>query len=439
MVVEATGASGAVVNFTTSATDIVSGSVTTVNTPASGSLFPLGMTTVTATATDAAGNAASRTFTITVRDTTAPVISVPNPGPLTHEAGAPFVDPGATATDAVAGVVAVTSSTAVNGLVPGSYVLTYDFTDAALNAAAQVTVTVNVVDTVGPVITVPANLVVEATGPGGAVANFSTTATDLISGAAVTTNTPASGSLFGIGITTVTATAMDALGNPASATFTVTVRDTTAPVITVPHPGPLSHEAGTPFADPGATASDAVAGIVPLTSSTFVNGLVPGSYVLTYQFSDAALNAATPVTVTVNVVDTTTVVPGVISYQGRISAGGVNFEGAGLFKFAMVNSAGTATYWSNDGSSIAGSQPTGAVPLDVVNGLYNLRLGDTALPNMRFIPATAFGSPDVCLRIWFNDGTNGWQQLSPDQQISAAGYAMRANSATGVDDGGITA
>ncbi|MEQ1852066.1 MAG: hypothetical protein ABMA01_10795, partial [Chthoniobacteraceae bacterium] len=186
-------------------------------------------------------------------------------------------------------------------------------------------------------------------------------------------------------------------------------------------------------------ASDAVAGIVPLTSTTFVNGLVPGSYVLTYQFADAALNAATAVTVTVNVVDTTTVVPGVISYQGRISAGGVNFSGAGLFKFAMVNSAGNTTYWSNDGSSIAGSPPATAVPLDVINGLYNLRLGDTALPNMRFIPATAFGSPDVCLRVWFNDGINGWHQLAPDQQISAAGFAMRANSATAVDNSSITA
>ncbi len=66
MTVEATSAAGAVVTFSTSAVDAVSGVRPTTNTTASGSTFPLGTTAVTATASDAAGNSSSGSFTITV-------------------------------------------------------------------------------------------------------------------------------------------------------------------------------------------------------------------------------------------------------------------------------------------------------------------------------------------------------------------------------------
>ena len=46
--------------------------------PASGSVFPLGAMPVAVTATDAAGNQSQVTFTVTVRDTTAPVLSQPS-------------------------------------------------------------------------------------------------------------------------------------------------------------------------------------------------------------------------------------------------------------------------------------------------------------------------------------------------------------------------
>lgn len=50
--------------------------------------------------------------------------------------------------------------------------------------------------------------------------------------------------------------------------------------------------------------------------------------------------------------------------------GSTNFEGSGQFKFALVNGKGTTTFWSNDGSSVAGSEPTAAVTLTVTKGLY---------------------------------------------------------------------
>jgi len=131
-------------------------------------------------------------------------------------------------------------------------------------------------------------------------------------------------------------------------------------------------------------------------------------------------------------------VPQIINYQGRVVVGTTNFDGAGQFKFALVNGNGSITYWSNDGSSTAGSQPTSAVTLTVTKGLYSVSLGDTSLTNMTAVPANIFTNSDVRLRVWFNDNANGFQLLTPDQRITAVGYAMVANTAQSVPAGAIT-
>lgn len=64
---DATLANGAYVSFTPTATDVVSGTVTPICTPASGSLFPIGTTTVACSATDLSGNTAIGSFSVTVR------------------------------------------------------------------------------------------------------------------------------------------------------------------------------------------------------------------------------------------------------------------------------------------------------------------------------------------------------------------------------------
>ncbi len=128
-------------------------------------------------------------------------------------------------------------------------------------------------------------------------------------------------------------------------------------------------------------------------------------------------------------------VPPLISYQGRITAGGTNFDGAAQFKFALVNGGGTTTFWSNDGSSSGGSQPSQAVPLTATQGLFTVLLGDVSLSNMQPIPVLLFTNSDVRLRIWFASGTNAFQQLSPDQRVSSVGYAMMTAN---VPDGSVT-
>jgi hypothetical protein len=82
---------------------------------------------------------------------------------------------------------------------------------------------VTVVDTQAPVITCPAPIVVNATSPAGAVVTFTPVATDNC-GAPTIISTPASGSVFAIGDTTVTSVAKDAAQNQASCSFNIHVK-----------------------------------------------------------------------------------------------------------------------------------------------------------------------------------------------------------------------
>jgi hypothetical protein len=94
-----------------------------------------------------------------------------------------------------------------------------------------------------------------------------------------------------------------------------------------------------------------------------------------------------------------------------------------------------ATYWSHDGTSSAGGEPVSAISVSVSEGLFTVGLGDTLIPNMSALAPQMLANADVRLRIWFNDGVNGFSQLSPDQRLTSAAYAMMADT---VRDGAIT-
>ena len=79
-------------------------------------------------------------------------------------------------------------------------------------------------DTTPPTLIVPSDMSVDATGPNGAVVAYAVTAEDDLDPTPSVTCTPASGSAFPIGDSTVSCTATDASENTATATFTIHVR-----------------------------------------------------------------------------------------------------------------------------------------------------------------------------------------------------------------------
>jgi hypothetical protein len=135
---EATSAAGATVTF-----DVTTGDAEDVPPPAavcspvSGSVFPIGTTTVECSVTDSGGLSASGSFDVTVADTTAPVlVGVPSGLSLTtgDPAGAPLVYVLPTATDAVDPNPAVSCDPPPGELAPvGDSSVTCTATDARGN------------------------------------------------------------------------------------------------------------------------------------------------------------------------------------------------------------------------------------------------------------------------------------------------------------------
>lgn len=224
IVAEATGPDGAAVHFWVTAVDDVDGERPVACTPASGSTFPLGPTTVECSASDTSANSGSASFSVTVVDTTSPTLTLP--GDLRSEATGPagaVVSFVATAADLVAGPVLVScapGSGAVFAL--GTTSVACSARDTGGNTAGG-SFSVTVVDTTPPTLTLPASLTVQATETSGTAVSFSATAVDLVSGSVPVTCVPASGATFSIGSTTVNCEAVDAALITAAGAFAVIV------------------------------------------------------------------------------------------------------------------------------------------------------------------------------------------------------------------------
>jgi N-acetylneuraminic acid mutarotase len=123
--------------------------------------------------------------------------------------------------------------------------------------------------------------------------------------------------------------------------------------------------------------------------------------------------------------------PTMVSYQGQVTLDGRPFDGTGYFKFAIVDPSVPETFWSNDGSSYGGGEPELPVRLTVTAGLFNVLLGDPSVENMDLpLEAAVFAEPEQCyLRVWFSEGGETFQQLSPDRRIASVPYALQAEQA----------
>ena len=119
-----------------------------------------------------------------------------------------------------------TGSTLMVSLPKGSHTITLTVTDTGGGSDTD-DVVVNIVDTISPVITCPADVVVNlplnSTATSVAVNYPAVTATDGCSSSVSVTSSPASGSIFPIGATTVNASADDGNTTPSTCTFKVIV------------------------------------------------------------------------------------------------------------------------------------------------------------------------------------------------------------------------
>ncbi|MEJ5224625.1 MAG: HYR domain-containing protein, partial [Anaerolineales bacterium] len=293
---EAAGPDGAVVTYSgESAYDLVDGDRPVSCAPASGSTFALGETTVTCTASDTRGNTGTASFTVKVQDTTAPILALP--ADITEEAtsaSGAVVTFSASASDLVDGDVAVACTPESDSTFAlGETTVTCFATDSNGNTASG-SFKVTVVDTTPPDLTLPDSFSVEATGPSGAEATYSVSASDLVDGSVAVSCTPASGSVFALGANTVSCAATDAAGNTANGSFTITVVDTTPPTLTLPADQQLEATGpGGAQAFFEASAYDLVDGALTVSCSANSGDTFPlGTTTVTCSVSDAAGNSA---------------------------------------------------------------------------------------------------------------------------------------------------
>ncbi len=295
-VTEATGPGGAAVTFpAATGADDVDGPLPTSCDHASGATFPIGATTVTCSSTDAHGNTGTAAFTVTVEDTTAPVITVPTAvvAEATSSLGA-VVTYTASAHDLVDGARPMTCEPASGSqFALGATTVTCSASDTRGNTrSAAFTVTVR--DTTAPAFgPAPDDITAEATSASGATVTYAVgDADDVVDGAVTPVCTPTSGATFPLGRTTVTCTATDRAGNTARQTFDVTVVDTTPPTVAVPANQVAEATSGAgAVVTFEATASDLVSGATAVTCAPPSGSTFPlGETAVTCRSTDAAGN-----------------------------------------------------------------------------------------------------------------------------------------------------
>ena len=257
--------------------------------------------TRTFTATDDCGNATSATQTITIVDTTAPVLTIPSDYTADCSDEHPMDD--ATATDNCGEVTITVEEETTPGACAGEYVITRTFTatDDCGNATSA-TQTITIVDTTAPVLTIPSDYTAECSDEH---PMDDATATDNCGEVTITVEeetTP--GACAGDYVITRTFTATDDCGNATSATQTITIVDTTAPVLTIPSDYTAECSDEHPMDD--ATATDNCGEVTITVEEETTPGACAGDYVITRTFTatDECGNATTD-TQTVTIVDNT--------------------------------------------------------------------------------------------------------------------------------------
>jgi hypothetical protein len=268
------GICGATVNYAATATDNCNDPVISYSHP-SGTVFPVGKTTVTVTAEDACGNKTTKTFTVSVSDNEKPVVLTNSFTIQLDAAGQAFitkeqVDNGSTDNCGVASVSIDKTSFDCSNV--GANTVTLTITDVNGNSDTK-TATVTVEDKVAPVISCPDAVTLNCQDNTTPYSTGSATATDAcgivsITFADVSTqNTDVNNAAHYNYTINRTWTATDKNGNSTSCVQVITVQDITPPVVTCPASVIRNcQDATTVAANGSATATDNCAPVSIMSS-----------------------------------------------------------------------------------------------------------------------------------------------------------------------------
>ena len=291
-----------------------------------------GQYSITYNAVDRDGNVSEPSRrTVTVQDTTPPVLSLKGDLTVVIEVGGVFVDPGYEAVDSLEEDLgdSVVVQQGVDVEKVGQYIVFYNVSDSAGNAATEASRIVIVGDTGSPIIRLTGGSTIVMDG-GIDYVDAGATAEDSVDGdltALISVNNPVDVNVAGS--YQVTYDVEDKQGNLALQVIrTVIIEDHVSPVIELLGDAELEVQAGYEFVDPGVKATDNLDGDLAtrlITDST-VNAKVPGYYSIKYLVEDRVGNKAEVKVRTVRVVDTE---GPVIALKGELT---VQLEAGGSYE-----------------------------------------------------------------------------------------------------------
>lgn len=246
---------------------------------------------------------------VVLGDITKPVITLLGTTPVSVEAGYGYTDAGATAYDQVDGFItsAIQLIGNVDTTIVGTYFLKYVVSDMAGNVSDTVSRVVHVTpDVTDPILALngsdPVSIEVynSFVEPGySAIDNpwgLDMTASVMINSTLDTAK---------LGTYSITYTVTDLSGNTTTLSRTITVFDSTAPVLTINGPSPYIVEVNTPFVGPGVSVTDNYWNAFSILTTGTVDMTTVGSYQLVYTATDGSGNVSEPVALEVIVRDQT--------------------------------------------------------------------------------------------------------------------------------------
>ncbi|MDA0729103.1 MAG: T9SS type A sorting domain-containing protein, partial [Bacteroidetes bacterium] len=277
--------------------------LTWADSPVSGGcVLPIGQYVRLYTATDACGNSSTFEQILTLTDNTAPEFTFV-PGDYTIECDQTITYDDATATDNCSGAEVSVSEEIIGGSCPQNYqiVRTFTATDNCDNSATA-TQTITVQDTTAPELSIPADYTIECDQT---IVYDDASATDNCGEVTITeVQEVTPGNCAGNYTITREFTAEDECGNSTTLTQTITVQDTTAPILNVPADYTAECSDEHPLDDASATDNCGIVTITVVADTTAGGCAQAYTVVRTFTASDDCGNS-TSGSQTITIVDTT--------------------------------------------------------------------------------------------------------------------------------------